>query len=763
MIHRAFERAMSLVLLALASGCVSRPTQVLLVLDSNAAEDSHPVLTLAVRRGALSLDALQSAEGSVVQLRSRERRIFPGSVSVVPAGGDRTATVSLLATVALEATASRPALQIERMHRFAFTEHTPKLSRIFFNIECATIVQGCQSVAADSCTLSRRCLELGQTCGDNATCVPVDLPTNTSLEDAAVSADALSPGDASESDADADGPLFVQQLFPPSVNSVTNRRPVLRWSGATSANASIELCRDRSLAVRCESVELVSEQSARPTSELAAGWWFWRVTLRRRDELTQSPVWQLRVGHRGADGDRSSAWIAEGDYNGDGVGDMVVGAPFAEGTGVVRVHYGSTSGLPAAASLVLRGSLEGERFGSSVAHAGDVNGDGFGDLIVGSPNANGGARSEAGVARLFLGSSTGLSLTAVVQLEGQAALDHFGIAVSGIGDTNGDGLSDVAIGADSAAPGGRMWAGTTSLFAGSSSGLGAAPVVVFEGRESGDRFGAVLSSAGDLNGDGFADLAVSAYVSASEGRTGAGTVRVFYGSMSGMSISNVALLGGTEAGENFGSAVSNAGDVNGDAIGDLIVGSFNASGAAGARAGRVRLFLGAPAGIVPSPAVVVDGTVAGGALGAALSDAGDCNGDGLDDVMIGAPYSSPNGLSAAGAVTLLLGDRVMNVVPSSVLNGVAVGENWGASLATLGDFDADGFADVVVGSGSASTSGRIWNGVVRLYRGSSAGLATTASAEFEGASAGERFGGAIARSRRPRRVFAHMSCLVNKR
>jgi hypothetical protein len=226
------------------------------------------------------------------------------------------------------------------------------------------------------------------------------------------------------------------------------------------------------------------------------------------------------------------------------------------------VFLGSASGVAAAPARVLEGVAAGDTFGRSVASAGDVNGDGFADLVVGARYADPGGRSNAGTASVFLGSASGVSAMPARVLEGAEAGDFFGSSFASGGDVNGDGYADLVVGAMYATPGGRIGAGTVSVFHGSASGVGAAPARVLHGVAAHDVFGGSVASAGDVNGDGYADLVVGAPGASPGGRQSAGTVSVFHGSASGVSAMPARVLEGAASRDHFGSSVASADTVN---------------------------------------------------------------------------------------------------------------------------------------------------------------------------------------------------------
>jgi hypothetical protein len=174
-------------------------------------------------------------------------------------------------------------------------------------------------------------------------------------------------------------------------------------------------------------------------------------------------------------------------------------------------------------------------------------------------------------------------------------------------DCNGDGFDDVVVSAPTATPAGRTAAGRVSLFMGSATGVGATPALVLEGASAGDHFGEAISNAGDINGDGYADLIVgSAYAVATVGaemRSGAGRAQIFHGGPTGLSASAALTLNGVLVDDNLGRAVSTAGDVDSDGYADVLI----ASPLSNTSRGSVGVYHGRAAGLSSTPATVLTG------------------------------------------------------------------------------------------------------------------------------------------------------------
>ncbi|MFG0316349.1 MAG: integrin alpha, partial [Planctomycetota bacterium JB042] len=248
--------------------------------------------------------------------------------------------------------------------------------------------------------------------------------------------------------------------------------------------------------------------------------------------------------------DRTGSAVAgPGDLDGDGVPDLVVGAP--SGTppaGTIEARSGSDGAL--LWSVV--GAAAGDRFGATIAAVGDVDGDGIGDVVVGAPDHDGGGFG-AGRGEVRSG-ATGAALWGI---DGGAVLDRLGLAVAGVGDVDGDGTADVALGSPLADVG--AFNGGAVLVRRGDTG---APLGAVAGAAVLDQFGFSVDGAGDLDGDGRADLAVG-IPGHDGGGTDAGRVEV----RRGLDGATLLAIDGFAAGETFG-FVAGIGDVDADGVPD---------------------------------------------------------------------------------------------------------------------------------------------------------------------------------------------------
>jgi hypothetical protein len=372
---------------------------------------------------------------------------------------------------------------------------------------------------------------------------------------------------------------------------------------------------------------------------------------------------------------------------------------------VMLVFISSSAGAASPRTLMLpTGAAAGDQLGSSVSGAGDVNGDGYADVIVGAwLNDAGGA--GAGRAYVYYG---GPAADAVADwtLTGEAAGDGFGTSVSGAGDVNGDGYDDVIVGARLNDAGGTS-AGRAYVYYGGPAADTVADLTL-TGAATFDAFGGSVSGAGDVNGDGYADVIVGASAAVS----GAGRAYVYYGSPSANSVVDLTLTGAA-AGDNFGTSVSGAGDVNKDGYADLIVGA-HLNDVAGTDAGRAYVYYGGP-GADAVPDLTVTGAAASDNFGASVSGAGDVNGDGSADVIVGALWNDAGGASA-GRAYVYYGGPAADAVADLTLTGAAPGDQLGSSVSGAGDVNLDGYADVLVGA-QGNDAGNSEAGRAYLYHG----------------------------------------------
>jgi hypothetical protein len=385
-----------------------------------------------------------------------------------------------------------------------------------------------------------------------------------------------------------------------------------------------------------------------------------------------------------------------GDVNGDGFADVIVGAPYYSNgqnwEGRAYVYHGSASGLMPVPAWTFESNLAECEIGWSVASAGDVNGDGYDDALVASEFC--GVQDREGRVYLFLGSASGLSATHAWMIEGGVPDESLGWSIASAGDVNGDGYGDVIVGAPWADyPEGNE--GRAYVYYGSASGLSTTADWIAESNVSWSGFGVSVASAGDVNGDGFSDVIIGHEISNPE--EGEGRAYVYLGSASGLATLPAWMYENDHAGSTLGESVASAGDVNGDGYSDVIVGGFRYSNPED-REGVAYLFLGSSTGLSFTPAWTVESDQSYAEYGQSVASAGDVNQDGYDDVLVGAPWYS-NGENFEGRAFLYYGSP-SGLLPSPVHTTESNQEraNLGYSVASAGDVNGDGIADIIVGA-----------------------------------------------------------------
>jgi hypothetical protein len=413
--------------------------------------------------------------------------------------------------------------------------------------------------------------------------------------------------------------------------------------------------------------------------------------------LSPIPIW---IGESDQESAHYGKVNTAGDVNNDGYDDLIIGANNYDGIedneGAAFVYLGSSNGPSEAHDWMILGSERLARAGAAVASAGDVNGDGYDDVIIGVMSLG-----DGGGAWVFHGSSTGLPLVPDWEaLSDSTNSAYFGGAVASAGDVNGDGYDDVVVGAPiHTEPGHPNEEGRAFVYHGSKSGLSPTPNWITAGGQANCDYGMKVNTAGDVNGDGFDEVIVSAY-RYDNGEEDEGRAYVYYGSDSGLSTEPDWIFENNEMRACLGGNVGSAGDVNNDGYDDVVVGAAYNECWNGPTSplGRAYGFYGSPSGLGDAPDWTVELVQIGGLFGRAVGTAGDVNGDGYDDVVVGAGKFS-NDQTNEGAAFLYLGSATgLSTESAWMVEGDQAESRFGRVMTTAGDVNGDGVSDVIIGA-----------------------------------------------------------------
>ncbi len=409
--------------------------------------------------------------------------------------------------------------------------------------------------------------------------------------------------------------------------------------------------------------------------------------------------------------------------------------------------------------------------GRTVSGAGDFNGDGIDDFIIGASGGDPGGKTQAGESYLIFGSTSGfapsISLASLdgfngFRIDGISAYGFSGAFVAGAGDLNGDGFDDVIINAarnDSSyvlfgAPNG--FSANTDL-----SSLDGTNGFRIAGTTSSGLFGSVVSSAGDINGDGFDDVIIGA--SGGDEGTAVAEIEGFvvFGAptelqanfrLESLDGSNGFRIDGVDRNDQGSNFVSTAGDINDDGIDDFIIGVLDAAPEGKSRAGESYVVFGSTNEFAPtfdltslngSNGFRIAGLDVDDRSGRSVAAAGDVNGDGIGDIVIGAFTADPYGRSNAGESYVIFGSDADFAAAFDLasldgnngfrITGIEDRDLSGGEVSSAGDINDDGFDDLLIAASSASPNGRSRAGESYVVFGSASGFdATLSLAELDG-------------------------------
>jgi hypothetical protein len=394
---------------------------------------------------------------------------------------------------------------------------------------------------------------------------------------------------------------------------------------------------------------------------------------------TSTPVIKHKFDGKAAGGSLGWSVAGVGDLDADGKPDVAIGAPaHPTGSGAVGATY-LHSGKTGRLLLTILGSDEFDTCGHSVDGAGDIDGDGRPDIVIGSPYTDIPGAGSTGAVAVFSGKTGALLL----RWEGPptTTLSGFGESVAGAGDVDGDGRPDVVVGASLFTPGAVYEAGAAYVYSGATGAL----VFEIDGQELLGDLGCAVAGAGDADGDGHADVIVGEL---QIGTSGGGRVSVISGATQAVLLQ---IEGQYPAFYGVGHAVASAGDIDGDGRPDLIVGAPYSNVGSKHWAGRVNVYSVTTASLLLS----ITGQQAEGVLGESVDGAGDVDGDGTPDLVIGSPLASPDGKHEAGRAGVYSGKTGQLLFSYT---GKRAGDHFGQSVAGVGDIDGDGRAEVIVGA-----------------------------------------------------------------
>ncbi|MFO0828534.1 MAG: hypothetical protein U0572_10350 [Phycisphaerales bacterium] len=388
------------------------------------------------------------------------------------------------------------------------------------------------------------------------------------------------------------------------------------------------------------------------------------------------------------------------DVNGDTIADVIVGGPSENDPenligGQAHVYSGFTGEL---IRQHVGDPQPGNLFGAAVCGIGDINSDGRGDYLIGSPNANSLGLMASGSVKVYSGSNGFLIRSHA--MPSATELAFFGTAVCALGDLNGDGRAEYIISAPGAGTGGRVY-----VYNGATGALIRTHLSPTSGVSG---FGSALGAVPDVNNDGIGDYVIGApYGTPSGSPTNAGRAYIYSGA-SGSLLKTLTSSNPVTDGK-FGTSAVGIEDVNGDGRGDVAVGAPGESIGGALQAGRVYVFSGSSGALLKQLEAGIPTSKA--ALGTSVAAVDDRNGDGRQDLLVGAPADT-----APGTVFMFSGQSgaFLTQLQSPVAAG---GDSFGYCVATVPDANADGRSDYIIGAYRADPSGGgLHDGRAFLYR-----------------------------------------------
>jgi hypothetical protein len=389
--------------------------------------------------------------------------------------------------------------------------------------------------------------------------------------------------------------------------------------------------------------------------------------------------------------------------------------------GAMGFRVASGRGSPAvAADWETEGGQVRAWLGYAAQRAGDVNGDGFSDVIVGAYRYDNDQIHE-GRAYVFHGSAVGLSTTPDWVTEDDRNGAWYGHSVSTAGDVNGDGFDDVIVGAPSPSTKSDTQRGRVSVYYGSPVGLSPIPAWQVNASQRNSWFGRTVRTAGDVNGDGYDDVIFGEHRWDDGPTIDEGRAFVYHGSALGLSLTPDWVTEGDQGGVTYGWWQGTAGDVNADGYDDVIVSSHFWTDDQ-VNEGRAVAYLGSATGLSTTPDWTAYGNQKGAWFSRWLATAGDVNGDGYDDVIVGAPRYDGDQLDEGRAFLFHGSADGLSSTPAWINEADQQNAWYGRAVGSAGDLDGDGYDDVIVGAPNYDNGVYPDGGKIFVYFGSADGV-----------------------------------------
>ncbi len=396
------------------------------------------------------------------------------------------------------------------------------------------------------------------------------------------------------------------------------------------------------------------------------------------------------------------------------------------------------AGLTAGDVLEASDAAVDDWFGYRVAAAGDVDCDGTPDLLVGAPDDDSNS-SDGGSVYVCLGAPTGFDPASCDELlhSDPHASDHFGWGLAGVGDVDGDGCDDIVVGSKDDDDNGTS-SGAAYVYFGSTSGLDTSSEHKLVPSEvgAGDEFGEALGAAGDLDADGYADFVVGAHKHDGVD-SGSGGFWVYYGSSGGVDESRTRYVtqSAADPGDSLGASFAH-GDFDGDGYTDLLVGAWGITNGEGA----VYAWFGSASGLDTSIESVIQ---AGDAdkrtyFGLRAAAAGDLDGDGYDDALVGAPGDDDVETNQGSVYVLYGGASGFSGEQELHASDGEKSDELGYAVASAGDVDGDGFDDLIAGAWAHSATDHS-QGAAYVWYGSATGVDSSSEEKLEPADTGSTY------------------------